>query len=425
MPRLTPASLARPVTVRRDERPPFWWLRWVPAFTVAAIILYLLYEVGQVIIIPLLSSFALAYLLNPIVERIEAHGLSRPLAAVLALLMVAGALAALLWLIVPDLWTESVAAGDIVIQNFNPQKAREVGAKIREISPLAYRTFGWRVEQFLRSPNNLYEVTRTWFAGSLTNFLATASASLDLLLIPFFVYYILVDFRRWRDSSEDLIPPRFREPFTRLFDEVGRILQSYVLGQLMIAMIMGVLYAIGFWALGVPAWAGIALLSGLLNLIPYVGTGMGIVMASGFTFADGGGLWRIGGVVGVFVAVQSVEGYFLTPRILGGRLSLHPMAVFLGLLIGGKMFGFLGVLLAVPVIAVAQVFLKFLREIYKGSFFYHAGDAGPEEAPREAPQMLAKAADTVLAEQVEEQKGDELLAPKKEEDDPAARQKTA
>ena len=125
------------------------------------------------------------------------------------------------------------------------------------------------------------------------------------------------------------------------------------------------------------------------------------------------------------MAVQSVEGYFLTPRILGGRLSLHPMAVFLGLLIGGKMFGFLGVLLAVPVIAVAQVFLKFLREIYKGSFFYHAGDAGPEEAPREAPQMLAKAADTVLAEQVEEQKGDELLAPKKEEDDPAARQKTA
>jgi predicted PurR-regulated permease PerM len=404
---------------------PSGWLRWVPAYTVAAVVLYVVYVVGQVVIIPLLSSFALAYLLNPIVERIESKGLSRALASVLALLLVVGALAAILWLIVPDLWTQSVAAGEIVMENFTPQKAREVGAKIRAISPFAYRTFGWRVEQFLRTPNNLYEVTRTWAAGSLTNFLATASASLDLLLVPFFVYYILVDFGRWRDSSEDLIPPRFREPFTRLFDEVGRILQSYVLGQLMIAMIMGVLYAIGFWALGVPAWAGIALLSGLLNLIPYVGTALGIVLATGFTFANGGNLWRIGGVLGVFVAVQSIEGYFLTPRILGGRLSLHPMAVFLGLLVGGKMFGFLGVLLAVPVIAVAQVFLKFLREIYRGSFFYHAGDAGPEEAPREAPQMLAKAADTVLAEQVEEQKGDELLAPKKEEDDPAARQKTA
>ena len=425
MPRLTPASLARPVIPRREDRPPFWWLRWVPAVAVSALVIFLLYVVGQVVVVPVLSSFALAYLLNPIVERIEARGISRALAAALALLLVVAAIAALLWLIVPDLWRQSVAASDIVVRNFNPETAREVGAKIREFSPFIYRTVGWRVERFLRSPNNLYEATRTWAAGGLTNFLATASASIDLLLVPFFVYYILVDFRGWRDSSEDLIPPRFREPFSRLFDEVGRILQSYVLGQLMIALIMGVLYAIGFWALSVPAWAGIALLSGFLNVIPYVGTALGIVLATGFTFAAGAEWWRIGGVLGVFALVQSIEGYYLTPRILGGRLSLHPMAVFLGLLIGGKLFGFLGILLAVPVIAVAQVFLKFLREIYKSSFFYHAGDAGPEEAPREAPQLIAKAADTVLAEQVQEQKGDELLAPSKEEDDPAARQKSA
>jgi predicted PurR-regulated permease PerM len=417
--------MARPVAVRREDRPPFWWLRWVPATLVGALVVYLFYVVGQVVIVPLLSSLALAYLLNPIVERIERHGISRPIAAALALLLVVGAVTALLWLIVPDLWQQSVSASEIVVTNFNPENARTVGAKIRELSPLLYRTVGWRVERFLRSPENLYETTRTWAAGGLTNFLATASASLDLLLVPFFVYYILVDFRGWRDSSEDLIPPRFREPFSRLFDEVGRILQSYVLGQLMIAMIMGVLYAIGFWALSVPAWAGIAMLSGFLNVIPYVGTALGIVLATGFTFANGGEWWRIGGVLGVFAAVQSIEGYYLTPRILGGRLSLHPMAVFLGLLVGGKMFGFLGILLAVPVIAVAQVFLKFLREIYKSSFFYHAGDAGPEEAPRETPQLIAKAADTVLAEQVEEQKGDELLAPRKEDDDPAARQKSA
>jgi predicted PurR-regulated permease PerM len=425
MPRLSPASLARPVTVRRDERPPFWWLRWVPAFAVTAFVLYLFYVVGQVVVVPLLTSLALAYLLNPIVERIEAHGITRALAAALALLLVGVAVFALLWLIVPDLWQQSVSASEIVVRNFNPENARAVGAKIREISPFVYRAVGWRVERFLRTPENLYEGTRTWAAGGLTNFLATASASVDLLLVPFFVYYILVDFRGWRGASEDLIPPRFREPFSRLFDEVGRILQSYVLGQLMIAMIMGVLYAIGFWALSVPAWAGIAMLSGFLNVIPYVGTALGIVLATGFTFASGGELWRVAGVLGVFVAVQSIEGYYLTPRILGGRLSLHPMAVFLGLLVGGKLFGFLGILLAVPVIAVAHVFFKFLREIYKSSFFYHAGEAGPEEAPREAPQLIAKAADTVLAEQVQEQKGDELLAPKEEEDDPAAQQKSA
>ena len=76
----------------------------------------------------------------------------------------------------------------------------------------------------------------------------------------------------------------------------------------------------------------------------------------------------------MFVAVQMIEGYFLTPRILGGRMSLHPMAVLLGMLIGGKLFGFLGIILAVPAIAVAKVFLMFLRELYKQSYFYHAGD---------------------------------------------------
>src|SRR5262249_22666208 len=158
---------------------------------------------------------------------------------------------------------------------------------------------------------------------------------------PFFVYYILVDFGGWRDSCEELIPPRFRDPFTRLFDEVGRILESYVRGQLLIAMLMGMLYAVGFLLLRVPAWAGIATIAGLLNAIPYVGTTFGLILATGFTLADGAGFWRVTGVVAVFAAVQGIEGYFLTPKILGSRLSLHPMAVFLGLLIGGKLFGFL------------------------------------------------------------------------------------
>jgi predicted PurR-regulated permease PerM len=277
----------------------------------------------------------------------------------------------------------------------------------------------------MRSPNNLIEASQSWAAGSLTDFLVTASGLFDLLLIPFFVFYILVDFRRWRDSSEELIPPRFREPFSRLFDEVGRILQSYVLGQLMIALIMGMLYALGFAALQVPAWAGLAVLSGFLNVIPYVGTAFGLVLASGFTFAHTGEIWRIFAIIGVFIAVQSVEGYYLTPRILGGRLSLHPMAVFLGLLIGGKLFGLLGVLLAVPSIAVAQVFLKFFREIYKTSEFYRAGEMGPEPAPAPVEEVIAKAADTVLSEQVDKQEGDEVLAPSIADDDEVAREKLA
>ena len=110
----------------------------------------------------------------------------------------------------------------------------------------------------------------------------------------------------------------------------------------------------------------------------------------------GGGLWKLLGLVGVFVAVQSAEGYFLTPRILGSRLSLHPMAVFLGLLIGGKLFGLLGVILAVPTIAVAKVFVAFSAELYKGSSFYRGEDVITVAASSQ--ERLADAAQAVLAD---------------------------
>ena len=384
-----------------------------------------MYVVGRVAIVPVLASLALAYVLNPIVESFEARGFSRIMSSVIALLLVGSGITLFVWFVIPDLLTQAVKASDAILASFTEKNAIELRVRIREISPLVDRVVGYRIYRFVRNPNSLIEASQSWAAGSLTDFLNTAASLLDLLLIPFFVFYILVDFKRWRDSSEELIPPRFREPFSRLFDEVGRILQSYVLGQLMIAMVMAVLYAVGFALLGVPAWAGIAALSGFLNVIPYVGTGAGILLATGLTFAHGGGLWTIIGILGVFTAVQCVEGYYLTPRILGGRLSLHPMAVFLGLLIGGKLFGFLGVLLAVPVIAVTQVFLKFLREIYKTSDFYRMGEMGPEPEPAPVEEVIAKAADTVLAEQVDKQKGDEVLAPDAAEDDPAAREKLA
>lgn len=424
MPRLATVPSVRPNKPPPD-RPPFWWIRWVPTALLVLFIAWFVYVIGRVAIVPVLASLALAYVLNPIVESFESRGFSRIIAALLALLVVAAAIVLFIWFVVPDLWNQAVAASDSVLQSFTEKNAVELRAKIREFSPLLDRILGYRVYRFVRNPNSVIETSQSWIAGSLTDFLTTAATLLDLLLIPFFVFYILVDFKRWRDASEDLIPPRFREAFSRLFDEVGRILQSYVLGQLMIAIIMAALYAVGFAFLEVPAWAGIAALSGFLNVIPYVGTGAGIVLASGLTFAHGGDVWRIGGVLAVFVVVQCVEGYYLTPRILGGRLSLHPMAVFLGLLIGGKLFGFLGVLLAVPVIAVVQVFLKFLREIYKTSEFYRMGEMGPEIAPEAVEDVIAKAADTVLAEQVEKQKGDEVLAPAAREDDPAAREKLA
>jgi predicted PurR-regulated permease PerM len=406
-----------------EERSPFWWLRWVPTVVVSVLVLYFLYVVGNVVIVPVLASFALAYLLNPIVFQAEKRGLSKTWASVVAILLVGLAITAFIAYVVPDLWAETTKAGARITENFTPENAARQRAVLRRFSPALERMAGNKIEQFLSDPVVFYNENLTTpstatvdedgnvkaaSTGNGAAILATLISSLDLLLVPFFVFYILVDFGNWRETMENLIPPRFRDPFSRLFDESGRILESYVRGQLLIGLIMAVCYALGFWALGVPAWAGIAMIAGLLNAIPYVGTILGIILACGFTIAAGGGVWDVAAVLGVFVAVQSLEGYYLTPRILGGRLNLHPMAVFLGLLVGGKLFGLLGVILSIPAIAIGKVFFKFLRELYQASYFYHAGDLHPSEAPSEnLEERIADAAETVLAEQASEGDDDE------------------
>lgn len=404
-----------------EERSPFWWLRWVPTVVISALVLYFLYVVGSVAIVPMLVSFALAYLLNPIVSQGEKRGLSRTMSSIVAILLVTLVITAFMAYVVPDLWAESTKAGSKISENFTPENAVRQRAYLKRYSPALEKVAGDKIEKFLSDPTAFYnenmttETTTkvdedgklTTTSGSGSVILSTIVSSLDLLLVPFFVFYILIDFQKWRDSLEDLIPPRFREPFSRLFDESGRILESYVRGQLLIGAIMAVFYAAGFWFLGVPAWAGIAMIAGLLNAVPYVGTILGIVLAGGFTIAGGGGAWDVAAVLGVFVAVQTLEGYILTPRILGGRLNLHPMAVFLGLLIGGKLFGLLGVILAIPAIAIGKVFFKFLRELYQASYFYHVGDHHPADAPSEnLEERIADAADTVLAEQISKSEED-------------------
>lgn len=404
------------------ERSPFWWLRWIPTIVVSAIVLYFVYVVGSLALIPLLASFAFAYLLNPLVVQGEKRGLSRSIAATVAILIVTLVIGLFLAYVLPDMWEEGSKATSKISENFTPENAAQQRAWLRRYSPALESVAGDKIEQFLSSPFEFYnenltsktttigedgavKVENTGGGGSII--ISILNSSVDLLLVPFFVFYILIDFQTWRNSFEELIPPRFREAFSRLFDESGRILESYVRSQLLIGLIMAACYAVGFWFLEVPAWIGIALLAGLLNAVPYVGTAIGVVLACGFTIAQGGSLWNVMAVLGVFTAVQTLEGYVLTPRILGGRLNLHPMAVFLGLLIGGKLFGLLGFVLAIPAIAIGKVFLKFLRELYEDSYFYHGGRFSSREAPKEKVEdRIAEAAENVLSEQ-EKQEEDE------------------
>jgi predicted PurR-regulated permease PerM len=141
---------------------------------------------------------------------------------------------------------------------------------------------------------------------------------------------------------------------------------------MLISLTMGVLYALGFMILRVPLGLTVGLIAGLLNFVPYLGTLTGLLLSLLFVILDGAGLGRTLGGLGVFAAVQAFEGYFLTPKFQGTSLNLHPMWVLVGLMIGGNLFGLLGIILAVPVIAAGKVIFSFFAPAYQQTDFYRS-----------------------------------------------------
>jgi predicted PurR-regulated permease PerM len=244
--------------------------------------------------------------------------------------------------------------------------------KIRQISPPVFDFLRSKIEKPGESDlfERVFSMAGQWLQRGLFSLVDVTASLLDLLLIPFFVYYLLVDYGAMRAQLDRLIPPRHRAVASTLISRINFVISSYVRNQLVIALVMGILYAIGFAVARVPLALSIGLLSGLLNFIPYLGTLTGLTLSLSFVALDGGGIARILGVIAVFIIVQSVEGYYLTPKLLGGSLNLHPMWVLVGLMIGGSLFGILGIILAVPVIAIAKVALDFLEELYQQSVFY-------------------------------------------------------
>ncbi|MCG3161808.1 MAG: putative transport protein YhhT [Acidobacteria bacterium] len=352
-------------------------MRWIPFVLLALIFLVAVFIGARIILVPMLSSLALAYLLAPVVTWFERRGWSRSSSVLLAITSATVTLILILIFILPSFWGQLVKTYDQARALVGDQpRVEALLRKVEQVSPPVYEFLKSQVERY-QDPaqrERIFSLTGGWLQRGLFRIVDVTTSLLDLLLIPFFVYYLLADYRAMRARLDRLIPPRYLTVASTLISRINFVISSYVRSQLAIALVMGVLYAIGFAVVRVPLALTIGLLSGLLNFVPYLGTLTGLALSLSFVALDGAGLGRIIGVIVVFVLVQSVEGYYLTPKLLGGSLDLHPMWVLVGLMIGGNLFGILGIILAVPVIAIAKVVLNFLEELYQQSDFYRDSD---------------------------------------------------
>jgi predicted PurR-regulated permease PerM len=210
--------------------------------------------------------------------------------------------------------------------------------------------------------------------GALVNWLV------NLLLIPVVTFYLLRDWDNLVAGVRSLLPRKDEAAVSALFGEIDDVLGAFIRGQLMVMLALGVIYAVGLWLIGLDLALIIGASAGLLSIVPYLGTFVGVVaalVAALFQFQD---VLHPVLVLAVFAAGQVLEGMVLTPQLVGDRIGLHPVAVIFAVLAGGQLFGFLGILLALPAAAALNVMIRHLNVHYRNSDLYTRPKPGAEEA---------------------------------------------
>jgi predicted PurR-regulated permease PerM len=178
---------------------------------------------------------------------------------------------------------------------------------------------------------------------------------LNLLLLPVFTYYLLRDWDILLADAFELIPHKFRPVAARTFGEVNTRLNAFIIGQIKVCLALAVLYTVGLLIIGIDLAVPIGVVSGILFVIPYVGTVFGIFAASILALINFGVDWHVFGVFAVFGIAQTIEGYYLTPKIVGESVGLSPMVVMIALIVGASFMGIWGMLIAISVTAVLSV----------------------------------------------------------------------
>lgn len=344
----------------------------VVGVVVIAVVAALLF-VLRAALTPLVAAFVIAYLLDPLIDRFEARGVRRSVAIFVLLALLGVALFGGLLVVVPKLQREIAALAERMPGYL--ERVATVGLPAIE-SRLGIQLPHTVDEVFARVrsgeiPLPVDEV-RSVLARSAGAVFGTVGSLVGLLVIPILAYYLLVEFDSIVARLARWIPPRQRGYVLEKAQTTDRLISGFLRGQLLVAAALGTLYAIGFTVIGVDLAIGVGLVAGALALVPYLGNVVALGTASVLVLLEFGVDWHLGAVIGWYAAVQMMEGFVLTPRIVGQSVGLHPAVVIVALLIGGDLFGFLGLLVAVPGAAVVKVFADELFSLYHGSSLFEA-----------------------------------------------------
>lgn len=333
--------------------------RWF-TFVIVLITLGLVYLLGP-ILMPFLISFLLAYLLNPVVTRLQAWKIPRVISATLVFLIVIMLLIAFFFLIVPTLENQiSVFVKRLpTMMNWVQTTALPwINAKLDSDVHLDIGELRDQLLAHLQSNGTDWAkiAMRTIFSSG---YLAV-EVIMNIILIPVVTLYLLSDWHQVTESTKSYLPMTRSQKSTtvKLVRACGDVLAGFIRGQLMVMLSLGIVYCIGLSILGLDLALLIGMCAGILSIVPYLGFITGLLLAIATALIQFHSWFSVIGVLIVFAIGQICEGFVFSPLFVGDRIGLHPVAVIFAVLAGGKLFGFVGVLLALPVAAVIMVFLR-------------------------------------------------------------------
>ena len=339
-------------------------------FFVACCLLYF----SRRVIAPFLIAFALAYLLDPLVDRMSSSKRVSRTASVLFLMVAFFALlvfAGIFLVPILSMQTENLVQNIPVYIGIVQDWLRPLLDMVRGLDPVKVEEIlNEGLSRFGELPMKALQFSGKLLWGSISNLFNIILMVANLVIIPVVMFYLLRDFDSINEKLLALVPPRFQIKTKETVVEIDQVLSSFVRGQLMVVGLMGVMYAIGLFLCDTPMSLSLGLMAGLVNLVPYLGLVLGFVPAAVLTFMHTQEWMPVLGVAGVFAFVQAMEGMVITPRVVGENIGLHPVAVIFAVLLGGELFGLVGMILGVPIVAVLNVLVSRGLLQYKKSPFY-------------------------------------------------------
>lgn len=342
---------------------------WIIGIAVIGSFLFAVYHLSDVLT-PFIVAAVLAYILNPLVCKIEKLGINRSRASMWVMLFAFFLIVALLLVIVPMLLQQL----HLIIQRI-PKLVDYVQT---QALPWLNQKFDKHIILDENTITSWLRANASVIQGNLQKTLpavmqsggALASGLSNLILLPLLLYYFLLDWSHWEDGVRTMIPRRYLDGYNRIAGNMDTVLGEFLRGQLMVMLIMGILYGTGLMLTGLDSGFAIGMVAGILVFVPYLGAFTGLLLATlaaVLQFNTWGGLLA---VWGVFAVGQLLESFLITPKIVGDRIGLSPFWVIFSLMAFGQLFGFVGMLIALPLAAICLVLIQEGKQFYLNSRFY-------------------------------------------------------